>query len=321
MLEWKPVMLTDRKWMEPFIHASDFRGCEYSFGTIYLWRNIFNTKAAQLGDRLLVRTGEKGSYSYLFPPGHGNLRQVLLALEEDAEREGELFRIHSVNEQARAEIEALFPNRYLFSPARNDFDYIYTAQSLSDLKGKKLHTKRNHINRFLAEFENRWSYESINAENISECIAMNREWCLQNDVASDDGKKIEQYAVKEAFANYFDLGLLGGLLRVDGKVIAFSIGEPLNSDTLLVHIEKALVEYHGAYPMINQQFVLANAKDSVYINREDDTGAEGLRKAKLSYHPAFLETKFRVCKAEELTPKEQEQFQENPMFHRERIVL
>ncbi len=321
MLDWKPLQLADRDWIDPLIHASDFRGCEYSFGTIFLWRHVFHTKVAQLEDRLLLRSGSKGNYSYLFPPGIGDLKGALLALEEDAKMEEQPFWMHSVNEQSRAELETLFPGRYFFAPIRSDFDYIYTAQSLVALKGKKLHGKRNHINRFLAQFENRWSYEQITPENLPECMLMNQKWCLQNECALDESKQREQCAVKEAFANYFDLHLIGGLLRVDQQVVAFTIGEPLNSDTLLVHIEKAFTEYHGAYPMINQQFILANGERFLYVNREDDTGSEGLRKAKLSYHPAFLETKFRVCKESELTVLEWEKFETGQTLHRERITV
>lgn len=321
MLKWKKLESADRKWMDPLIHASDFRGCEYSFGTMFLWRNVFNTYVARFEGRLLVRSGEKGNYSYLFPPGTSDLKKALSALEEDAKNEGQPFFMHSVNENSRKETENLFPGRYIFEPVRNDFDYIYTVESLSTLKGKKLHGKRNHINRFLAEYENRWEYEDITPENISECILMNRKWCLQNECALDESKQREQCAVKEALANYFNLDLIGGVLKVDRQVVAFTVGEPLNSDTLLVHIEKAYTEYHGAYPMINKQFVSANGGDFVYVNREDDTGSEGLRKSKLSYHPAFLETKFRVCKADEAVILNKKESEENMTLHSERITV
>lgn len=310
MIDWKPLELDDRTWMEPLIKASDFRGCEYCFGTMFLWRNILNTEVARFRERLFVRIEIEGEFSYLFPPGTGDLKEALEILENDSKISGVPFFMHSVNKQARAELEAISPDRYLFVPIRNSFDYIYKAESLADLKGKKLHGKRNHINRFLSDFEGRWSYEPINKQNISECIDMNMSWSIKNNCDLNKSKSLEQFAVKEAFKNYFGLDLLGGLLRVDGKVIAFSIGQPLNSDTLLVHIEKAFPEYRGAYPMINRQFVLANAKGFSYVNREDDAGSEGLRKSKLSYYPAFLETKYKACKASELTKVEKERFEE-----------
>lgn len=321
MIDWKPVELTDRSWMDPLIKASDFRGCEYSFGTIFLWRNIFKTKAARSKDRLLVRIEKEKGFSYLFPPGTGDLKEALELLENDSISKGVSFFMHSVNEQARAELEAIYPGRYLFAPIRDSFDYIYDAESLANLKGKKLHGKRNHINRFLADFEGRWNYEPIDKQNISECIDMNKVWSIKNNCDLDKSKKLEQLSVKEAFENYFDLELLGGLLRVDGRVIAFSIGQPLNSDTMLVHIEKAFSEYRGAYPMINRQFILANAKGFSYINREDDTGSEGLRKSKLSYYPAFLETKYKLCKSSELTKAERERFEAGKSLYSERISV
>lgn len=321
MIDWNPIELTDRSWIEPLIRASDFRGCEYSFVTIFLWRNIFKTKVARFRNRLLVRIKIDKGFSYLFPPGTGDLKEALEVLENDSELNDVPFFMHSVNEQSRAVLEAMSPGRYLFTPVRDSFDYIYDAESLANLKGKKLHGKRNHINRFLSDFEGRWSYEPINKQNISECIDMNKVWSIKNNCNLDKSKSLEQLAVKEAFENYFELELLGGLLRVDGRVIAFSIGQPLNSDTLLVHIEKAFSEYRGAYPMINRQFVLANATGFSYVNREDDAGSEGLRKSKLSYYPAFLETKFKVCKKNELTVVERKHFEEGKSLYSERIYV
>lgn len=321
MIDWKPITLTDKNWMEPLIKSSDFRGCEYSFGTIFLWRNIFKTKTARFKDRLLVRIEKEEGFSYLFPPGTGDLKEALEVLENDSELNDVPFFMHSVNEQARAVLEAISPGRYLFTPVRDSFDYIYNAENLANLKGKKLHGKRNHINRFLADFEGRWNYESINKQNISECIDMNKVWSIKNNCNLDKSKSLEQLAVKEAFENYFELELLGGLLRVDGRVIAFSIGQPLNSDTLLVHIEKAFSEYRGAYPMINRQFVLANATGFSYVNREDDAGSEGLRKSKLSYYPAFWETKYNLCKSSELTETERDRFEAGKALYSERITV
>ena len=120
---------------------------------------------------------------------------------------------------------------------------------------------------------------------------MNKRWCAANDCMMEDEKLSEQCAVAQAFRHFEALGLKGGLIRVDGEVIAYCMGEPLNSDTFVVHIEKAMSEIQGAYPMINQQFVKNTCQDYQYINREDATGAEGLRKAKLSYYPVLLEEK------------------------------
>lgn len=294
MLNFKAIELEDKPWVDELNARSDYRGCEYAFGTIFIWQFVYGTKIARFEDFVLCRSGKDGEYSYLYPAGSGDVARAIEAIEADAAENGCPFRMHSVNSQAREELERLFPGKYSFTEVRDGFDYIYTSESLATLKGKKLHSKRNHINRFRDNYEGRWAYEDISPANLAECMTMNKRWCSQNDCMLDDDKLGEQCAVAQSFRHFEALGFKGGLLRVDGEVVAFSMGEPLSSDTFVVHIEKAFADIQGAYPMINQQFVLANCMEYTYVNREEDTGAEGLRKAKLSYHPAILETKYSV---------------------------
>ena len=155
------------------------------------------------------------------------------------------------------------------------------------LRGKKLSGKRNHVNRFLST-ERDWAYEPLTKENLADARAMSYEWCRQAGCTEDAELFDESCAVEQAFRHYEALGLSGGLIRAGGKVIAFTMGEALNEDTFLVHIEKAFYDIQGAYQMINQQFAQAAFEGFRYVNREDDAGDEGLRKAKLSYEPAFL---------------------------------
>ena len=121
---------------------------------------------------------------------------------------------------------------------------------------------------------------------------MNAKWCAVNGCSEDASKQKEVCAVRKAFHHYDVLGLVGGILRVDGEIVGYTLGEPLNSDTFVVHIEKAFSEVRGAYPTINNQFVSHCASNFTYINREEDMGLEGLRKAKLSYQPEILLTKY-----------------------------
>lgn len=291
MLDYQSIHLSDREWVDECNRRSDFRGCEYAFGTIFLWQFVYQTQIARFKDFLIVRSG-LDKKSFLFPSGSGDLKEAIMQMAQDAEEMGQPLCIHGVNLESKAKLEALFPDVFEFRAARDSFDYIYLTEKLTTLSGKKLHGKRNHINRFLQTYEGRWSYEPINHDNIGECYQMNKLWCAENDCMLDDDKLGEQCAVAQAFRYFFDLNLKGGLIRVDGKVVAFCMGEPLNSDTFVVHIEKAFADIQGAYPMINQQFVIHTCQDYQYINREEDTGAEGLRKAKLSYRPVFLEEKY-----------------------------
>ena len=172
---------------------------------------------------------------------------------------------------------------------RDIADYIYETQALIELKGRKYHGKKNHINKFSKMYD--WSYEAITPENTQECLDMLKKWKAQN-CATEDLEKHAEICVSEASLREREfLGLTGGLLRVDGQVVAFTVGEQIHPDTFCVHIEKAFADIKGAYSMINQQFLIHEAADCKYVNREDDVGDPGLRKAKLSYHPAFLEEK------------------------------
>ena len=173
---------------------------------------------------------------------------------------------------------------------RNWADYIYKVSDLLELAGRKYQPKRNLISRF--RNNNEWTYEDIDNGNIAECVAMNEEWCQRNGCNDEGSLQLEAGAVAAMLAHFCELGLCGGLLRVQGKVIAYTVGEPLSGDTFIVHIEKAFTEFQGAYQTINQQFLLHHAAGFQYVNLEDDAGDAGLRKAKLSYHPAFMQEKY-----------------------------
>ena len=166
-------------------------------------------------------------------------------------------------------------------------DYVYETEKLATLAGKKLHGKRNHINKFMKLYPD-WSYESIDDGNVEECFQMALKWRNLNGCDDDTEKNAEMCVTLNSLRLYKELGLRGGILRVNGEIAAFSLGEPVCSDTFVVHIEKAFADIEGAYPMINQQFVQHECMDYTYVNREDDAGSEGLRKAKLSYRPAFM---------------------------------
>ena len=184
------------------------------------------------------------------------------------------------------------PGRFLIEGDRNDYDYIYTREKLATLAGKKLHGKRNHIARFKDSGD--WSYEPMTAENVEECRTMTYTWIHMREEKWNEEMNQEISVLHEAFDHMQELGLVGGVLRRDGQIVAFSIGERLNSETFVVHFEKAYPDLRGAYPMINQQFVLHECEGYAYVNREEDTGDPGLRKAKLSYYPDILLPKYEL---------------------------
>lgn len=269
---------------------SNYNSCEYSFTDLFNWGGVHQTEVARMGDYGIIRSGFK-EFSYLYPFGRGNVRPVIEAMMEDAREHRVTFTISLILEPMKEELETLFPGLFAYSEERAYFDYIYTQESLSTLRGRQLSGKRNHINAFKKLYPD-WSFEKITAENIAECWQMNEEWSARNELSLGSGLLKERSALKSAFEHFFEENLVGGLIRVNGKVIAYSMGHPLNSDTFVVHFEKAFDDIRGAYQMINQQFALNCCEGYTYLNREDDTGLEGLRKAKLSYLPHTLLKKY-----------------------------
>ena len=188
-----------------------------------------------------------------------------------------------------------FPDM-IFTTHRSSYDYIYSREALAKLAGKKYHGKRNHIARFK---DNDWHYEPMTPDNLSVCLEMHREWERQQRQYMNDSMMEDNRGTLRAFRDFEALGLEGGLLYQGSRLVAYTMGEPLTTDTYAVHFEKAFPDVNGAYPAINQEFVLHNMEAYQYINREEDTGDEGLRKAKLSYHPVIILQEYEATLEEE----------------------
>lgn len=305
LADFKEITLEDREWMTTLFALADNRATEYNFTVLFIWRDIMRTRVARYKDFLLTRFRPAGadSYLYIFPAGKGTTEQLRQALEicmEDARREGTAFVMASVQREQMEMLENLYPDRFIFEPNRSSFDYIYSAEDLVFLRGKRFQSKRNFISRF--KKQQGWSYEIVGKENLQECKEMSVKWCAKYGCGKDASMQNESCSVKNALDNFYELGLQGGLLRLNGEVVAFTIAEKTNSDTLLVHIEKAYADITGAYPAIANEFLRntivtdeAIGQLSVkYINREDDAGDLGLREAKMQYHPLFLLEKYTV---------------------------
>ena len=217
----------------------------------------------------------------------------LEAIKAYCKKENLEFRLGLVTPVQFEILEKLYPDTFEITYDRDSADYVYEREKLANLSGKKYHGKKNHVNKFKKTYPD-WTYESITDENVEDCFQMALGWRNANDVDEDDEKNAEMTVAMNSLRLFKELGLRGGLLRVNGEVVAFSIGEPVSDDTMVVHIEKARADIEGAYAMINQQFVLHETEGFTYINREDDVGEEGLRKAKLSYHPVFMVEKGNV---------------------------
>ena len=224
----------------------------------------------------------------------GDIAAAIRALETDAAERGEPLRLVCLTPPQMAELEEFFPGRFTCTADRDGYDYLYDIDRLADLGGKKLHAKRNHIHRFV-ENNPTWAYEEITPASLPECLKMDQEWyrrSLQREGEVEERDLGDEgIALRAAMEHYEELGLEGGLIRVYGEVVAFTIGDRLSADTYDVHFEKAYGELQGAYAMINREFarwVREHHPEIKYLNREDDMGVPGLRKAKESYYPDLL---------------------------------
>ncbi len=175
---------------------------------------------------------------------------------------------------------------------RDNADYVYRREDLASLAGRHFTKKRNHINQCLAAYD--CQYEMITPETIPECLAMQDRWCAARDGKTEPGLCGEYRAIVETLRNYREFPLTGGAIRIDGTIEAFAVGERLNPSTAVWHFEKAMPQFHGLGQLINQWFTRENLAGYAYVNREQDLGIPGLRRAKESYSPDHLEEKVRV---------------------------
>ena len=285
-IEFRKPVIEDKAMVTGYIKQKKSRSCEDTFGNILLWARFYDVQIAEVEGCLVAATiGEELSFHY--PYGKGDVKKCLEVLEAYSKSLGHEFQLHCVTPEAFEELEKIFPGEFEIEYDRDIADYVYEAEKLRTLSGKKYHGKKNHVNKFKKKYEN-WEYVSLNKENIEEAFQLLLEWKNLNLCHENHDKNAESCVACNYLRLLEELEVVGGMLRVDGKAVAFTIGEQVCDDTMVVHIEKALTEYEGAYTMINQQFVEHECDHVTYVNREDDTGDEGLRKAKLSYRPVFM---------------------------------
>ncbi|GAE22416.1 DUF2156 domain-containing protein [Bacteroides pyogenes] len=294
MIPFKDITLADKETIMAFTIKSRRRNCDLSFSNLCSWRFLYNTQFAVVDDFLVFKFWAENQLAYMMPVGNGDQKSILRKLIEDAEKEGQPFCMLGVCSDMRTELETELPDRFTFTEDRDYADYIYLRNDLSTLKGKKFQSKRNHINRFRNTYPD-YEYTPITPDRIQECLELEAEWCKANDCDQHEGTGNERRALIYALHNFEAIGLTGGILHVNGQIVAFTFGMPINHETFGVHVEKAETRIDGAYAMINYEFANRIPEQYVYINREEDLGIEGLRKAKLSYQPVTILEKHMAC--------------------------
>ncbi|MDE5926073.1 MAG: phosphatidylglycerol lysyltransferase domain-containing protein [Helicobacter sp.] len=294
-MQWKPLDIEDKELLTSFFTSCNILVSDLTFTNLYLWHYARHISWAILNDCLIIKTQYPNQNPFIFYPIHKqndleSKKRTILQLQEICKAKGLGFSIHSLSQADKEELESLLPNTFDFIYREDRSDYIYSAPELIELKGKKYHKKKTHLNRFTERYS--FTYEALNTKNLDELITTYQSWFGKISDPASDGLRNEYVGIIESLKQFSKLDFKGGILRVEDKIIAFSFGEPLNSDTVVIHIEKANIEYQGAYQAINREFLAHEWSAYSYVNREEDLGIEGLRKAKQSYHPLFLQAKF-----------------------------
>jgi len=288
MLPFQPVTIEDKEVIQFYFNKVSYGNCDFSFSNIFSWRNTYNTTFAVKNDFLFFRFKPVDELpGYLFPVGDGDLKTAIELIMQDANERASEFCLYAVTQKMFNLLEAMMPERFVYEKDRDWYEYIYSPQDLITLVGKKYQQKRNHINKFKRTYE--WEYLPITRDIIPDCIELYQHWCAENGGCNSEQSLIaEGIATRNAFDNFEKLGLIGGALRINGEILAYSYGQPLTNKTFGVHAEKCLYEIDGGFTMINREFAEHNCADYTYINREEDLGLESLRQAKMSYHPIML---------------------------------
>ncbi len=264
------------------------RRCEYAFANLCLWGR---QQAAFVDGFLVIFSQFNRKTVYSFPMGEGQVQPVLDAIIQDAKERGIPCCITGLTQDKCDRLESLYPGRFRFYTDRDTFDYVYSIDDLADLKGRKYQKKRNHFNKFAAANPT-WRCEEITPANLAQVRRLAQNWyALRQQQDPDADFHLEQIALQRALEDPWRYGLEGLVLLVEDKPTAFTLGSRLSPDCFDVHFEKALDIVDGSYPAINKSFA-GYLRDKYpelrFLNREDDMGLPGLRKAKLSYEPAFL---------------------------------
>ncbi len=294
MLDFKSITPSDRALYEKYLQNSERRGCEYSFLNVFLW----GEQQFALTNGCLILFSRFGDYlAYSYPLGNGDRKSAIEKIIEDARERGIECRLNGVMPTEKEFIETTFPNTFEFSTNRDTYDYIYDLEALSTLAGKKYHSKRNFINRFYENYPDSVT-EELNSDNVHLALKMAEEWFSEKEaLLGADTFSLEKEAIRRLATSFAELSPEGLLLKNGDDILAFTVGTHFYNDTFDVHFEKALRDSDGAYPLINREFarhIKEKYPEVKFLDREEDMGLEGLRKAKESYRPLYNLEKWRA---------------------------
>ena len=288
MIDFQKLTFDKKDAYEALLMNSPERGCEYSFANLYLWGK---QQVAFLHGCGVFFSHFYGRSVYPFPIGPGDKRSAVEAVLEDARKRGIPCRLTGLTNEDRENLEQWFPGLFTIRAKRDSFDYVYDIHDLADLRGRKFQKKRNHLNKFLAQHPD-FQVLPLEEETLPLAQELVNHWYARRAETDPEGDYLlESIAMTRAFNRFRELSMEGILLMDGGEPIAMTMGSRLSPETFDVHFEKALEDVEGAYNAVNCEFarhLRLKYPELRFLNREDDMGLEGLRKAKLSYNPHHM---------------------------------
>ncbi|WP_163192793.1 DUF2156 domain-containing protein [Clostridium thermarum] len=296
MTEFKALQLEDKDIFDKYLKAYKYGTYEYAFSTLYMWRHMCKPEYCILQDSLIVRKDEKNKGRYFMPPIGIEDHRIKNVIDElikiQNSRPGIDHLLSDVEEDFLAALINIYGDKVKYVEDENNFDYIYDTSELINLTGKKYHGKKNHYNSFIKSYS--YTIKDIKEDGVGEeCISMARKW-LEGKENVNEELLYEQKAIEDIITHVEELNLEGMVVIADDNVVGFTLGEKLREDLAVIHIEKGNNDYSGIYAFINKVFLEQYFSDVKYVNRQEDAGIKGLRKAKKSYCPIKLEKKFIV---------------------------
>lgn len=288
MIDFKPFSDMNRNTYESYFFAEAKQCCELSYANLCMWGE--HQFAIIDGQCILLSVYQK-KYRYHFPLGNGDKKNALHQLIQDAKERNIPCLITSITEENAKTLETLFPNQFHITFDRDSYDYVYEIDKLADLKGRKYHRKRNHYNNFCKRLPDFYTIP-VMEENLSKAKDFVTRWYQDRlSESPENDYQNEQLAIERCFAKYKELGMESLLLCHENQILAFTMGSRISPDTFDVHFEKARWDVEGAYTAINSEFakyIRKKYSEIKFLNREEDMGLEGLRKAKESYFPCRM---------------------------------
>lgn len=297
IINFKCLSIEDKDIIEKYVDRNNLESYEYLFSSLYMWRKLNNVKYAIINDALVIEKNEEGKGTfYAKPLGYNkeNLTEIVdILIERNTKYTDREFLFGDVDANFIEDLKKHTDFKIETVEDINDFEYVYNTNDLIELKGKKYHGKKNHFNSFVKSYK--YEIKAINNEKvIKDCLTLLHKWHDEVAVTVDKEMLMEIDAIRDLFSELHFFELQSIAVYVEDQLAGFAVGEKVNDKMAVIHIERGEIAFKGIYSFLNRKFLTESFEDMEFVNRQEDTGNAGLRKAKQSYHPVKMVKKYLV---------------------------